>query len=582
MIRIYLLAFSLIMMSFNTVLSADNPDEKQFERYKKMFIQGYWKLHPTQAIYAGNHYRDSILTIPDSNFFKVSQKLIKFLNDSLKIYNPDQLSANSKTDFYMMRDRLDADLWYITKYRSHEWNPAYYNVSGEFAEILSSQTESLNQRLRNISGRLKNVEAYYKAGIANLKNPVIEHTDLAILQNEGGLEVFEKQIPDSILASTLSDNSRNLLNERLEKAKTAIKNYVSHLKNLRSGMSEENSRSFRLGKELYQEKFHHDIQSSYDAEGIYKVALERKEEIHKKMAGLAKKLWSKYMDSNNMPDDDRAVIRAVIDKISLKHVQPDSFMLAIEKQIPDLTEFVNRKKLLYLDPSKPLKIRRTPGYMEGSGAGASISSPGPYDKEANTYYNVSPLTGYTPENAESYLREYNYYILQILNIHEAIPGHYAQLVYSNQSPSLIKSILENGAMVEGWAVYAERMMLEEGYGNNEPEMWLMYYKWHLRSICNTILDYSVHVMGWSKEDAVQFLTGDAFQQQAEADGKWRRVKLTQVQLCSYFTGYTEIYNLREELKKQKDFNLKSFHEQFLSYGSAPVKYIRELMISKTK
>jgi len=217
-------------------------------------------------------------------------------------------------------------------------------------------------------------------------------------------------------------------------------------------------------------------------------------------------------------------------------------------------------------------------------AGASISAPGPYDKEGDTFYNVGSLAAYTPEGAESFLREYNKYILQILNIHEAIPGHYTQLVYSNQSPSLIKSLFGNGAMIEGWAVYTERMMLESGYGAGEEsdEMWLMYYKWNLRATCNTILDYSVHTKDLRKEDALHLLVDEAFQQQAEAEGKWKRVSLTQVQLCSYFTGYTEIYDFREELKKQEGdkFSLKAFHEKFLSYGSAPVKFIKELMLTE--
>ena len=111
----------------------------------------------------------------------------------------------------------------------------------------------------------------------------------------------------------------------------------------------------------------------------------------------------------------------------------------------------------------------TPEYMRGV-AGASITAPGPYDKGANTYYNVNPLTNYSAAEAESYFREYNKYQLQILNIHEAIPGHYTQLIYANKSPSLVKAVLGNGAMIEGWAVYTERMMLEQGYGNNAPEM----------------------------------------------------------------------------------------------------------------
>jgi uncharacterized protein (DUF885 family) len=138
-------------------------------------------------------------------------------------------------------------------------------------------------------------------------------------------------------------------------------------------------------------------------------------------------------------------------------------------------------------------------------------------------------------------------------------------------------------MVEGWAVYTERMMLESGYKNSD-EMWLMYYKWNLRTTCNAILDYSVHTKNMTKEEAMNLLVIEAFQQEAEAEGKWNRVNLSQVQLCSYFTGYTEIYDFREMLKKEQGttFNLKQFHEKFLSYGSAPVKYIKELMLKEIK
>jgi uncharacterized protein (DUF885 family) len=129
-------------------------------------------------------------------------------------------------------------------------------------------------------------------------------------------------------------------------------------------------------------------------------------------------------------------------------------------------------------------------------------------------------------------------------------------------------------------VYTEQMMLENGYGNNAPEMWLMWYKWNLRTVCNTILDYSVHVKDMSKEDALRLLTREAFQQTAEAEGKWKRVSVTSVQLTSYYTGYKEIIDLREAYKKQQGnaYTLKGFNEKFLSYGSAPVKYIRELMM----
>ena len=151
----------------------------------------------------------------------------------------------------------------------------------------------------------------------------------------------------------------------------------------------------------------------------------------------------------------------------------DDFLPEIRRQIPLLQDWVISHKLLTMDPKRPLQVRATPIYQRGV-AGASVDAPGPYRPQDRTFYNVTPLDGETPEQAESSLSEYNHWILQILNIHEAIPGHYAQLVHANKSPSIVKSVFGNGAMVEGWAVYGERMMLESGYGGNTPEMWLMY------------------------------------------------------------------------------------------------------------
>lgn len=188
------------------------------------------------------------------------------------------------------------------------------------------------------------------------------------------------------------------------------------------------------------------------------------------------------------------------------------------------------------------------------------------------------------ERAKSFLREYNNYTMQILNIHEGIPGHYVQLVYSMKSPSLVKKIFGNGTMIEGWAVYSERMMLENGYGNNSPELWLMYYKWYLRVVCNTILDYELHNKNLSQKNALKLLMDDAFQEKTEAEMKWERATYSQVQLASYFSGFSQIYQFRENLKKAQGekFNLKEFNEHFLSYGSAPIRDIIDLMMVKKK
>ncbi len=516
------------------------------------------------------------MTNPDA---KDSQNKLDFANaqlDSLKSYNIDNLSNNNKTDYYMIKNQLNGIIFNIKELKTNEWDPSEYNVCGSFAEILNGNYDNLETRLKAFNAKMDGIPAYYEAAKKNVKNPTLEHTELAIAQNLGGSSVFQDDLKNTLEKSKLSDAEKKQMLEKAAVSVKAITDYADWLKKLPN----KTPRSFRLGKDLYSKKFDLNIQSGYTADEIYQIAVNHKKDLHEKMFVLADKLWTKYKGNAVKPTDKLELIKEVIDEISLKHTTPEKFQSEIEKQIPELTAYVKAKDLLYIDPSKPLVVRKEPAYMAGV-AGASISAPGPYDKNANTYYNVGSMSGWTKENAESYLREYNDYILQILNIHEAIPGHYTQLVYSNQSPSIIKSIFGNGAMVEGWAVYAEKMMLESGYKNSD-EMWLMYYKWNLRTTCNTILDISVHTKEMSKEDAIKLLTKEAFQQQAEADGKWKRATLSQVQLCSYFTGYTEIYNLREELKKKEGdkFNLKKFHEKFLSFGSAPVKYIKELMLSE--
>ena len=547
---------------------------QNFDAYKENFINSLWTIYPNWASSIGFHKNDSLLTIPDDTQRKNEIAFAESQLDSLGLFNIDSLNNQNKTDFYLIENQLKSSIWSIQKFKSYQWNPAQYNVSEGFAEIINNNYAPLSQRLAAVKERLTFVPAYYEAAKKNIQNPTAEHTALAIDQNTGGLSVFEVDLVQALTKSSISAQEKEKISSLSKDAISAIQSYCTFLKELKN----EQPKSFRIGKELYEEKFAFDIQSNYTAQGIYEKAIIHKKDLHQKMFAITKQLWPKYFATENCPSDSLIAIKKMIDRLSVEHVKPSEFQAAIDKQIPLLVEFIKNKNLIYIDPSKPLVVRKEPAYMAGV-AGASISSPGPYDKNGNTYYNVGSLSGWDEATAESYLREYNQYILQILNIHEAIPGHYTQLVYANQSPSLIKSILGNGAMIEGWAVYTEKMMLENGYGNNDPAMWLMYYKWNLRSTCNTIIDYSIQVNNMQKEAVIDLLTKQAFQQQAEAEGKWKRATLTQVQLCSYFTGFTEIVDLREAMqnKEKEQFDLKKFHETFLSFGSAPVKYIAALM-----
>ena len=558
-------------------LTPERRQDKAMDALSVQFLNALWRIDPESAIYAGKYDTAATLTVLDR---ETQSKQLAFIDEWLDKFgkvDSRQLSPKQRSDLAVLINKLNDDRFNLTTLREFEWNPASYNVAGPIDLILNTEYAAQPQRLRTLLKRIAYIPAYYDAARANIVNPTREHTRLAISQAPG-VETLLTELDKAAQASILNPVEKQLFTQRVNAALTAIDGYVAFLTELDKQMDSTGRRSFRLGKELYEQKFAYEIQSGSTAEQTYQKALAAREELLANMDKLSDQLWDKTMGTTAKPADRYAKIGMVIDKLSVRHVAREDFFNEIKRQVPVLQDWVVSHDLLTLDPKKPLEVRATPAYQAGV-AGASIDAPGPYRPQDRTYYNVTPLDGATPEAAESSLREYNYWILQILNIHEAIPGHYAQLVYANKSPSIVKSLFGNGAMVEGWAVYGERMMLESGYGDNAPEMWLMYSKWNLRSVTNTILDYSVHVLGMTEEQAMDLLTRQAFQTHSEAVEKWHRVQVSSVQLTSYFSGYSEIMELREQRKQALGgkFNLKEFHEQFLSYGSAPVRVIRELM-----
>lgn len=552
--------------------------DRRFNTVSMQFLGALWRIDPESAIYVGKYDSAAKLTIPSA---ATRAQQLAFIDEWLEKFgkiDPARLSDAKRTDHALVVNKLRSDRWYLTTFREFEWNPALYNIAGPLDLILTSEYAAKPQRLRTILKRLADVPAYFQAAQASIVNPTREHTQLAIEQAPGTITVLA-DLGKAAQESVLTPAEKNQFAQRIAAAGTALIGYVDFLTALdKTQQATSSARSFRIGKALYEQKFAHDIQAGVSAEQMYQKALSAREQLLQRMDVLSDELWTKTMGNVAKPADRTAKIGMVIERLSANHVAPKDFFPEIRRQIPVLQDWVIKNNLLTLDPSRPLVVRETPLYQRGV-AGASIDAPGPYRPQDRTYYNVTPLDGLTPEQAESQLREYNHWILQILNIHEAIPGHYAQLVHANKSPSLIKSLFGNGAMVEGWAVYGERMMLESGYGDNTPEMWLMYSKWNLRVVTNTILDYSVHVLGMTEAQALDLLTRQAFQSKAEATGKWRRAQLSSVQLTSYFSGYSEIMDLREQRRQAlgQRFVLKDFHDQFLSYGSAPVKVIRELM-----
>jgi len=575
-----------------TPLSEQGQDEKSlavqasddqavpFGQFTDQLIERMLAFNPEWAVYQGRYEWADQVTIPDSAQRASALAMIDQALTELQRYQDVDLSPAERADYALLENRLQAQRWYQEDLKTWQWNPANYNVAGIINLILNTDFAPLDERIELVRSRLLQVPAYYRAAKSNIERPTLEHVELALVRNRGALSSLGKPLEARIADSGLSESESGQFMSVLTPAREAIEGWIEFLESVQQELSNTDSaRSFRLGDDLYEQKFSYDIQAGFSARELYERALEEKARLLTDMDDITVVLWPKYFPDQVLPEESLVRISVLIDHLSDRHSSLEEFIPEIRRQIPDLAAFVRENQLLEQDPDKPLVVREMPEYMRGGGAIASVSAPGPFNPDADTFYNVTPLETYGEAQAASYLREYNHWILQILNIHEAIPGHYTQLLHANRSPSLVKSLFGNGAMIEGWAVYAERMMLEAGWADDEPEMWLMYGKWALRVVHNAILDYAVHVEGMERDEAIRLLREEAFQEASEATQKWRRLTLSQVQLTSYFSGYAEIYDFRERQKDElgDDFDLQAFHNQFLSYGSAPVSVIVELM-----
>ena len=565
--------------------------ERAFAVEIDAFLKAYWTLLPQAAVESGQYAAAARLPAPTEGA-RLAQIAFceRWLKQLARLPKRLKLTASQQGDLALLDNHLQGLRWSLSALRADQWDPSGYNVAMPFGELLNKDFAPLKARLALIDQRLQQVPAYYRAALTQISAPSPEHLRLAIKQNQGALDTFRVDIPKALAVAKLDGASTRQITRHNAAALTALEGFISALQTLDQqqtvGVGSGTGRSFRIGRALFEAKFGYDIQASVSADTLYQRALAEKDALHNRMDLLASQLWPGLFPGVAPPAERLDRIARVIDKLSERHVTPEGYIDEIRAQMPALARWVEQHDLLTLDPSRPLQVRATPTWMRGV-AGASISAPGPLDPKGVTYYNVDPLDGETPAQAESYLREYNHWTLQILNIHEAIPGHYVQLLYSNKSASKVKALFGNGAMVEGWAVYAERMMMESGWGTqggeSGAEMGLMYAKWNLRVVCNAILDHAVHVLGMSEDEAMDLLAREAFQSQAEATQKWHRAQVSAVQLSSYFAGFSEILALREQLKAARGaaFKLKDFHEEFLSFGSAPVKMVSRLMRERT-
>ena len=559
--------------------------DADFESLADQFVSDLPALSPVAATWIGDHRRDADLDQVDDTARDKLRSTLRDYQAALEAIDRDVLSRANQIDYELLSSDVAARLWSLDELQEWAWNPLYYvNTAGSsIYNLVARDFAPVEVRLGNAAARLEQFPRFLEQARASLvpeRVPKI-HAETAVAQNLGVVSIIENMIVPEM--GNLTGATRTRLEAAIEVAKDAL---AEHQTWLEEELLPRAAGDFRIGAGRFDRKLAYALDSPLGRREVVARAEAEYESVRNQMYEVSKEIYladHPYTAFPDSPDEayKQVIIRAALEKAYQRLPPADGIVEVARQQLQQATDFVIEKNLVTM-PDEPVEIIIMPEFQRGVSV-AYLDSPGPLDKGQSTFYAVAPLPAdWTGEQVRSFLREYNLYSLQDLTIHEGVPGHYLQLALSNRYPSTLRGVLGSGPMIEGWAVYAERLMIDEGYQDNDPLQRLIMLKWYLRAVTNAIIDSAIHVDGMTRDEAMQLMIEGGFQEEREAAGKWVRAQLTSSQLSTYFVGYQEWVELRKAVETAwgDEFTLRRYHDQVLSYGSPPVKYIRALVLGE--
>ncbi|MGN6545437.1 MAG: DUF885 domain-containing protein, partial [Aureliella sp.] len=503
------------------------------------------------------------------------RKQLERLNDQ---FGDAELSSDGKISYEIFKADLARNIWLAENTHPFVEDPRTYGsyISDSVYSLLTQSTLPKQKNVENAIARIQQIPRIITTARKTLNNPPRPILETAILQNRGAIAFYEKGIFELVGQTP-----------QLDALKAATERAVKELKDYQTFLEEEllpkAKGEWRLGRERFAAKLELVLDAGWDAERVVSEAEKEFARVQNEMYVVARQLWSRYYPQQPLPPDDergrRETIAQVTAAVSKEHGDPETLILDARATVNRIREFIRDKDILRLPEPDRCEVIEMPEFRRGNSL-AYLDSALPLDPDGLSYYAVSPPPSvWGADKVRSFLEEYNRHMLQILTIHEAYPGHYVQLEYSNRCPSLIRRVLQSGVFIEGWAVYTEQMMLDQGYGDGELALRLNQLKFYLRAVANAILDHKMHSTDIRDDEALRFLVEDAYQSEGEARLKIVRAKQSSVQLSTYFVGRMAHYRLRQQIERElgDKFELGRFHEAVLSHGSVPVKFLPQLV-----
>ncbi len=575
------------------------------------FLAEYFSLLPLAATAAGMHDHDG--RWPDLTEAGREVRLAFYERWRAELTGSDdaRLTPDQRADCDLLLSVLEAHVFSEVDLREDRWNPLdwIYLLGDGIFPLIARDFAPLADRLSSVAKRLEGMPTVLSAArealVGHDGSAVARfHTEKAIAQLPGIPELIDDALAAAAAAEP-TDPAVAAVAPRLraaaEAAKAALTGFERHL---REQVLPASKGEGRLGRDLFARKLFHTFGSDdVTIESVGKQSAAEFAAVRGEMVRIAREIGPQWLTDRPVPDDDSEVVRQVLDAIALEHPDREAILDFCREEVGRIEAFCRDRDLIGL-ADEPLEIRWTPVFMRSFG-GAMLDLPGPLDKGQKTFFSVTPIPDdWSAEQAESYLREDNDRMLRLLTIHEAVPGHYLQGVYANRCPSIARTIFGSGVFAEGWAVYVTQVMLDAGFGSDDPALLLTHWKFYLRAVTNAMIDVGIHTAGMTEEEAVSLMVDGGFQEEAEARAKYDRARLSSTQLCTYFLGSMAMWDLERERRRRlaaasgdargagavpeprivgglgetPGFVYRDHLESVLAHGTPPIPILRRLVL----
>lgn len=547
-----------------------NAATADFRRIAGQVIDDALAFDPVGATWLGDHRFDDRL--PD--FSETAQRdreqgIDDFLTE-LDAVDDMELTESDQVDLEILRAHLTRDAFELSELRALAWNPMTWNPGTALHLLMSRDFAPVADRMASITGRLSDIPRFLADARRQLRDMPRIHVETAISQFAGTRQLIGVALP------ALAEQQDITVQAGLIQA--SVEQIETHIAWLEEQLPDATG-SPRLNTRTYAGVLWHALDDASNANILLREAEDHLDLVTEQMREVAAEYLGESGSRNGMVRDALARIAAQ------SPVRDDTVLSLVSAALERTTDFVRAQDLVSI-PQTDTRVIEMPEIHRGV-AVAYCDAPGPLERsDVPTYVAVSPTpSGWSADQTDSFYREYNATLLHDLTIHEAMPGHVLQLAHARQlhTSTPVRRFGSSGVFVEGWAVYAEELMLDRGYApaddaHSALAIRLQQLKMQARMAINAILDIRVHSMDMTEEEGMSLMIHRGFQEEGEATGKWRRALLTAGQLPTYFVGYRAVKGIAHDLRVlHPQWSDREIHDLMLSHGSPAPRHLRALL-----